>query len=143
VWPGVYPPPDPQHIAQNSLPATAAAIAPYRTPERLPETRVPIERPAELARHKDKSKEIMQCATLLREMFALDLMIWAAQDATRQLDKEARRAMERQADNMLGEVRTIVKRWQEQPDIEWTPNEQELVDRVMSEIYSRAERRYT
>jgi len=132
----VLPPVQPQQ-PQHQIRIERPAVQPQQ-----PQQPQRIERPAVLGQPKDKAKEVIRCATLLREMFVLDLKIWSSQSAKHARDREARRAMERQADDILREVRDIVKRWEEKSDIKWTPDEQKLVDQIMSEIYSHDEERY-
>ena len=95
--------------------------------------------PAKTSAH--KAKEIAQCSGLLREMYALDLIIWGMENCVP--SEVPKREMRKQKANALfAEIRRIVHGWKSATNVRWSNEERQNIEEICRFIDQHDVRRY-
>jgi hypothetical protein len=106
----------------------------------------PVVTKLELAEDSDgnavTSEDVEKVMELLRQMYDLDLGVWASRNEVRMTEKK-REAMRQRSDATLAEVRRIVGRWEMNGQTNWSGQEREHI-RGITEVLTRGlpQRRY-
>ncbi|KAK3386786.1 hypothetical protein B0H63DRAFT_468381 [Podospora didyma] len=91
-----------------------------------------------------RAEEVAHVSALLREMFALDLNIWALKRSRQEKDLRKVQDMKQESNAIFTEVRRVVKDWaeNEQPG-SWTDEEKTQVDEIRQVVYGFPAERHT
>ncbi|KAF2813602.1 uncharacterized protein BDZ99DRAFT_259478 [Mytilinidion resinicola] len=91
------------------------------------------------------SRDVVYCAQLMRQMYSLDLSIWAMEDSAPG-EVPRREAMKTQANALLEEIRNVVEVWQKDIQREdggtWKLEERKLVDEISKAVLEYPAERY-
>ncbi|KAF2395572.1 hypothetical protein EJ06DRAFT_534844 [Trichodelitschia bisporula] len=88
-----------------------------------------------------KVKHVARCAGLLRQMYALDIMIWGMENCV-DAERPRREELKFQANALLKEVTVTVEGWRSMPVGYWSVEEQEVVDGISRTIAGYDKIRY-
>jgi hypothetical protein len=87
------------------------------------------------------AKEVARCSDLLRQMYALDLVIWGMEDNIAE-DIPKREDMKRRANALFAEICRIVHTWKSRPGASWSPEERQYIDEICRFVDQHNTRRY-
>ncbi|KAE8452973.1 hypothetical protein EG329_012160 [Mollisiaceae sp. DMI_Dod_QoI] len=89
----------------------------------------------------NKAKEVARCAALLREMYGLDLEIWAMEEAHED-DLPEREHKKQKADALFAEIRRIVGTWRASGGWGWEQDEWKCVQDICEVVGTHKSPRY-
>jgi len=85
--------------------------------------------------------EIATCSAKLRELYALDLNIWALQ-GTGDMEVPEHAALKAKANDVFGEIKRMVDRWQNGVGDGWTVEEWRMVGEIRKAVNEHPVKRY-
>ncbi|KUJ12157.1 uncharacterized protein LY89DRAFT_722521 [Mollisia scopiformis] len=127
------PPPSPSTPAPEMKKFFASATASRSS-------RRPEQAPAQYT-SQNRAKEVARCAALLREMYTLDLEIWAMGNAHVE-DVPERELKKRKANALFGEVRRCVEGWKGSKGAGWEGEEWRCVEDICEVVEQHGFKRY-
>jgi hypothetical protein len=86
--------------------------------------------------------DAQNAATLLRQLYELDIEIWGQRHVVHDDDRRAIEELKHRANARLAEVRMIVEGWSSMPKAKWTPKDRERMDSIRKAIQESGEKRY-
>src|SRR5579862_36434 len=87
------------------------------------------------------SKEVARCSTLLRQLYALELQIWA-QKAVVTADTHRRVDNQRRANALFTEIRRRANSLKSIPNARWSPTDQQTIEEICEVVNSQRATRY-
>jgi hypothetical protein len=89
----------------------------------------------------DKAKEIAQCSGLLREMYALDLIIWGMEGCVA-TEVQKREELKRKANALFVEIKRIIRDWKMTTSVRWTEEEWKQIEEIHGCVEQHDVKRY-
>lgn len=87
------------------------------------------------------AKEVARCSDLLRQMYALDLLIWS-NEFNVSSEAPKREEMMRRANALFAEIRRIVDTWRSRSSARWSPEERQHIEEIYDFVAQHDARRY-
>ncbi|KAF2671477.1 hypothetical protein BT63DRAFT_423677 [Microthyrium microscopicum] len=135
-------------IRTNYTPAPVArhvstAPPPHQQQPPPPKRQSTIQQPQEYKGVSPNSltSEIAHCASLLRELYALDLSIWGMQNCVRD-EIPRRQTMERKANALFREIRRMTGEWRASVGSRWSMEDRQAVETIWRAVHEHPETRY-
>ncbi len=102
----------------------------------------PVQRYAEQAASPENlAKEVVKCAGMLREMYALDLLIWGQKNAIKE-DVPKREDNKRRSNALFGEICRIVNTWKGMNSMTWSVEERTHIEEICNFLDRQDRTRY-
>jgi hypothetical protein len=87
------------------------------------------------------AREVVRCSDLLRQMYALDLVIWGMENCV--TDEIPRREeMKRKANALFAEIRRVVQTWRSKSDVRWSAEERQHIEEICKFVDEHNAKRY-
>lgn len=90
---------------------------------------------------RNMAKEVVQCSVLLRQMFALDLDIWAMGGCVEE-EVARREELKRKADSLFAEIRWMVNGLSSMADVVGSVEEKRQIREICGVLYRHESSRY-
>lgn len=127
------PPPDPENGPEMKKFFSSSR-------DKAPKSKRPEHAPPQFS-SQNKAKEVARCAALLREMYSLDLEIWAMEEAHED-DVPEREQKKKKADALFAEIRRIVGSWRASGGWGWEKEEWKCVEDICEVVDQHGTKRY-
>ncbi|KAI0127152.1 hypothetical protein BJ170DRAFT_683006 [Xylariales sp. AK1849] len=97
---------------------------------------------AEQALRRDNSRdEVVRCATLLRQLYNLDLQIWGLESCIAE-EVPRRREYCRQANELFAQVKEMIRAWPREANFGWDREERAQIDEIRKAVDQYPGKRY-
>ncbi|KAK4447405.1 hypothetical protein QBC34DRAFT_382362 [Podospora aff. communis PSN243] len=83
--------------------------------------------------------DIPECARLLRQMYALELLLWGSAERWTK-DPAQKDRLVAQSSALMAEVKRIVRGWEENRAVRWAAEERVIVDEIYEVVRAYGER---
>ncbi|KAI9769807.1 MAG: hypothetical protein M1840_003801 [Geoglossum simile] len=87
------------------------------------------------------SKEVSECSALLRQLYALELEIWA-QKGVVAAEIPKREESQRRANALFAEIRRKINNLKSMPSAQWSPQERKIIEEICNVVNRQGEKRY-